>query len=356
MTWLDDLLSKIRGKASDAPEPAPLPPAPSSPVLPAAPAPVADSSAASVAKPNIPAVPRTTPAAPPGALPPPPLVKTPVPNVVIPAPRLTVDMLMLALGIGAQRATRWIYPLEEAMSQFGIMTREQRAAFLAQCGHESDLLLYTREIWGPTDEQRLYEPMTPKSRALGNTQAGDGYKYRGGGLIQLTGRYNFQRMDWRGYCYWLADGSKHTITQIGVTPPEEALEVPPPVPLNTLKEQKLIELSTAAQAAVVAGFPADVLGTSHMYPCRPEDQQCLQFAVEEGKLPELPEDWRYPLWCEDDKGQGNFVDHAPAQILEVVQAASTHRVACTMKNAALAKKVGEAVTAEEVERINWDTL
>jgi hypothetical protein len=55
----------------------------------------------------------------------------------------------------------------------------------------------------------------------------------------------------------------HTITQIGVIPPGVALDVPPPVPLNTLKEPKLTELSNAAQAALVVGFPSDVLGTLH---------------------------------------------------------------------------------------------
>jgi hypothetical protein len=62
----------------------------------------------------------------------------------------------------------------------------------------------------------------------------------------------------------------------------------------------------------------------HTYPCRPEDQQCLQFVVEEAKLPELPAEWRYPLWCENGKGQGNLVDHIPVQILKIVQAASMH--------------------------------
>jgi hypothetical protein len=34
--------------------------------------------------------------------------------------------------------------------------------------------------------------------------------------------------DWRGYSYWLADGTRHTITILDVCPPAEALDTPPP--------------------------------------------------------------------------------------------------------------------------------
>lgn len=115
----------------------------------------------------------------------------------MPPPRLTASLLALALGITQQRATLWAYPLEDAMTQFGIATPSQRAAFLAQIGHESGRLQYVRELWGPTAEQAAYEPSTPKSRALGNTSKGDGYRFRGGGLLQITGRYNYRLMGQR---------------------------------------------------------------------------------------------------------------------------------------------------------------
>jgi putative chitinase len=73
------------------------------------------------------------------------------------------------------------------MALYDIGTPARQAAFLAQVGHESGRLGYVKELWGPTDAQRRYEGRND----LGNTQTGDGFKYRGRGLIQITGRANY---------------------------------------------------------------------------------------------------------------------------------------------------------------------
>ena len=74
------------------------------------------------------------------------------------------------------------------MNRYQIVGTQRVAAFIAQIGHESGQLKYMREIWGPTAAQARYEGRTD----LGNTHPGDGSKYRGRGLIQITGRANYK--------------------------------------------------------------------------------------------------------------------------------------------------------------------
>ena len=74
------------------------------------------------------------------------------------------------------------------MNHYQIVGLKRVAAFIAQIGHESGQLKYVKEIWGPTAAQARYEGRAD----LGNTVAGDGSKYRGRGLIQITGRANYK--------------------------------------------------------------------------------------------------------------------------------------------------------------------
>lgn len=73
------------------------------------------------------------------------------------------------------------------MDEKGITNKTERAMFLAQLSHESGNFRYPEEIWGPTADQLGYEGRSD----LGNNQPGDGYKYRGRGYIQITGRWNY---------------------------------------------------------------------------------------------------------------------------------------------------------------------
>lgn len=101
---------------------------------------------------------------------------------------MTPAQLAQATGARIDRATEWLPMIEAAMREFGIDTRLRQAMFLAQIGHESGGLHYTVEIWGNTAAQQRYEGR----KNLGNTVEGDGFKYRGRGLIQTTGRYNYE--------------------------------------------------------------------------------------------------------------------------------------------------------------------
>lgn len=88
-------------------------------------------------------------------------------------------------GILTSRANLWAPLISDAMREYGIDSRSQQAMFLAQIGHESGSLVYTREI----ASGEAYEGRED----LGNVVRGDGRKFRGRGLIQITGRDNYRR-------------------------------------------------------------------------------------------------------------------------------------------------------------------
>lgn len=101
--------------------------------------------------------------------------------------QLDAEVLRRAMGIPLVRAQAWTAPLRETVTLYDITTPQRLAAFLATIGHESGDLVYTKEIWGPTPAQKRYEGR----RDLGNTQAGDGKRFMGRGVIQTTGRANY---------------------------------------------------------------------------------------------------------------------------------------------------------------------
>jgi len=103
--------------------------------------------------------------------------------------KITAQLLLDMFAIPDARAALWAAPLSKACEFYGIESPLQIAAFLAQIGHESGRLRYVREIWGPTSWQKRYEGRLD----LGNVEAGDGSKFRGRGLIQITGRANYGR-------------------------------------------------------------------------------------------------------------------------------------------------------------------
>ena len=100
---------------------------------------------------------------------------------------MDAEQLAASTGSTVARARFWLKPITDAMTEFAISTPARQAAFLAQIGHESGGLMYTRELWGPTPAQVRYEGRAD----LGNTHPGDGSKYRGRGFIQITGRANY---------------------------------------------------------------------------------------------------------------------------------------------------------------------
>jgi putative chitinase len=94
------------------------------------------------------------------------------------------DLLHTLMPLSSDdQANTFTAPLMVAMNANQIISPLRQAHFLAQLGHESGSLRYTAELAsGAAYEGRL---------DLGNTQPGDGPRFKGRGLIQITGRTNY---------------------------------------------------------------------------------------------------------------------------------------------------------------------
>lgn len=96
---------------------------------------------------------------------------------------MTKDQLSKIYPFAGKRIDTFLIPILSAMDEFKINTKQREAAFLAQIGHESGKLLYVKELASGA----AYEGRAD----LGNTMPGDGVRFKGRGLIQITGRTNY---------------------------------------------------------------------------------------------------------------------------------------------------------------------
>jgi putative chitinase len=119
-----------------------------------------------------------------------------------------LESQLLALGIEG----KWLEPLLETFEKYDISTPKRQAYFIGQCMHESGGFKQLKEnlnysakglmaTWPSRfpdmDTAEKYERNPEKiankvySGRMGNTEDGDGAKYIGRGLIQLTGKENY---------------------------------------------------------------------------------------------------------------------------------------------------------------------
>lgn len=111
---------------------------------------------------------------------------------------------------------KYLGPILETFDRYKIQEKTDKCAFLAQIGHESGNLRYVVENLNYSAE-RLYKMFSKRFKDLaeaqtyarqpariaskvyanrmgnGNEESGDGWLYRGRGLIQLTGKANYQK-------------------------------------------------------------------------------------------------------------------------------------------------------------------
>jgi putative chitinase len=120
-----------------------------------------------------------------------------------------LEAQLLALGIEG----RWLEPLQETFEKYQINTPKRQACFIGQCMHESGGFKFLKEnlnysakalmaTWpsrfpdADVAEKYARQPEMIANKVysgrMGNTEDGDGAKFIGRGLIQLTGKDNYK--------------------------------------------------------------------------------------------------------------------------------------------------------------------
>ncbi|PYM68074.1 MAG: glycoside hydrolase family 19 [Candidatus Rokuibacteriota bacterium] len=117
---------------------------------------------------------------------------------------------------------KYVDPLDEALTRYTIDTPRRIAAFIAQVAHESGDFRSTEETlnysWQALRKTWPSHFAYASRNGNGDEASGDGWRFRGRGLIQITGRANYL-----AYSQAIADATVMTSPEQLALPPHAAL-------------------------------------------------------------------------------------------------------------------------------------